>query len=147
MGGLCAHNTDADVDGAHIRTLLLTFFYRHMRPLLEAGYVYAAQPPLYRVRYNGNTYDAMSDAERDEIVAEKCNGNATQVQRFKGLGEMNPQQLWDTTMDPDERILKQITIEDAAAADKMFSVLMGDAVEPRKQFIKDHAPEAEWVDI
>ena len=147
MGGLCAHNTDADVDGAHIRTLLLTFFYRHMRPLLEAGYVYAAQPPLYRVRYNGNTYDAMSDEERDRIVAEKCNGNPTQVQRFKGLGEMNPQQLWDTTMDPNERILKQITIKDAAAADKMFSVLMGDAVEPRKQFIKDHAPEAEWVDI
>ncbi|WP_135363132.1 DNA topoisomerase (ATP-hydrolyzing) subunit B [Halosimplex halophilum] len=139
--------TDADVDGAHIRTLLLTFFYRHMRPLLEAGYVYAAQPPLYRVRYNGETYDAMSDEERDRIVSEKCNGNPTQVQRFKGLGEMNPQQLWDTTMDPDQRILKQITIEDAAAADKMFSVLMGDAVEPRKQFIKDHAPEAEWVDI
>jgi len=139
--------TDADVDGAHIRTLLLTFFYRHMRPLLEAGYVYAAQPPLYRVRYRGNTYDAMTDAERDRIVEEKCDGNPTQVQRFKGLGEMNPQQLWDTTMDPQQRILKQITIEDAAAADKMFSVLMGDAVEPRKQFIKDHAPEAEWVDI
>jgi DNA gyrase subunit B len=139
--------TDADVDGAHIRTLLLTFFYRHMRPLLEAGYVYAAQPPLYRVRYRGETYDAMSDAERDRIVEEKCDGNPTQVQRFKGLGEMNPQQLWDSTMDPGHRILKQITIEDAAAADKMFSVLMGDAVEPRKQFIKDHAPEAEWVDI
>ncbi|WP_436928832.1 DNA topoisomerase (ATP-hydrolyzing) subunit B [Halosimplex halobium] len=139
--------TDADVDGAHIRTLLLTFFYRHMRPLLEAGYIYAAQPPLYRIRYNGETYDAMSDEERDRIVAEKCDGNPSQVQRFKGLGEMNPQQLWDTTMDPDQRILKQITIEDAAAADKMFSVLMGDAVEPRKQFIKDHAPEAEWVDI
>jgi len=139
--------TDADVDGAHIRTLLLTFFYRHMRPLLEAGYVYAAQPPLYRIRYQGETYDAMSDAERDRIVEERCDGNPTQVQRFKGLGEMNPQQLWDSTMDPDQRILKQITIEDAAAADKMFSVLMGDAVEPRKQFIKDHAPEAEWVDI
>jgi len=139
--------TDADVDGAHIRTLLLTLFYRHMKPLLEAGYVYAAQPPLYRVRYKGETYDAMTEEERDRIVEEKCDGNPSQVQRFKGLGEMNPQQLWDTTMDPDQRILKQITIEDAAAADKMFSVLMGDAVEPRKEFIKEHSPEAEWVDI
>ncbi len=139
--------TDADVDGAHIRTLLLTFFYRHMRPLLEGGYVYATQPPLYRIRYRGETYDAMTDAERDEIVAEQCNGNPTQVQRFKGLGEMNPEQLWSTTMNPENRILKQITIEDAAAADRMFSVLMGDAVGPRKQFIKDHAPEAEWIDI
>ncbi|WP_159899435.1 DNA topoisomerase (ATP-hydrolyzing) subunit B [Salinirussus salinus] len=139
--------TDADVDGAHIRTLLLTLFYRHMRPLLEAGYVYAAQPPLYRIRYRGETYDAMTEAERDEIIAEKCNGNPDQVQRFKGLGEMNPQQLWDTTMNPETRYLKQVTVEDAAAADRMFSVLMGDAVEPRKEFIKEHSPEAEWVDI
>ena len=139
--------TDADVDGAHIRTLLLTFFYRHMRPLLENGHIYAARPPLYRIRYRGETYDAMTDAERDEIVAEKCDGNPTQVQRFKGLGEMNPQQLWDTTMNPENRFLKRITIDDAAAADKMFSVLMGDAVEPRKQFIKENSPEANWVDI
>ncbi len=138
---------DADVDGAHIRTLLLTLLYRHMQPLIDQGYVFATQPPLYRIKCGGETYDAMTEAEREEIVEERCNGSASQVQRFKGLGEMNPQQLWDTTMNPDRRILKRITIEDAAEADRLFSILMGDAVEPRREFIKQHAPEADWIDI
>ena len=139
--------TDADVDGAHIRTLLLTLLYRHMPELIEQGYVYAARPPLYRVRKGSETYDAMTEAERDRIVAEECNGSPDQIQRFKGLGEMNPDQLWETTMDPENRVLKPITLEDAAAADRMFSKLMGDAVEPRKQFITEHATDAGWVDI
>ncbi|MFB6253141.1 MAG: DNA topoisomerase (ATP-hydrolyzing) subunit B [Halobacteriaceae archaeon] len=139
--------SDADVDGAHIRTLLLTFFYRHMQPLLEQGYIYATRPPLYRIRYNGKTYDAMTEQERDELIREKCNGSATSVQRFKGLGEMNPEQLWETTMNPENRILKQYTVEDAASADRLFSVLMGEDVSPRKEFIKENATDADWVDI
>jgi DNA gyrase subunit B len=139
--------TDADVDGAHIRTLLLTLFYRYMRPLLERGHVYAAQPPLYRIRCGSETHDVMTEQEREEVVAEHCGGEADNVQRFKGLGEMTPQQLWETTMDPEGRILKRLTVEDASAADRMFDVLMGDKVAPRKQFIKENADEAEWVDI
>lgn len=138
---------DADVDGAHIRTLVLTFLYRYMRPLVEEGRIFAAQPPLYRIKYRGETYDVMSDEERDEIVEEVCNGNPTQVQRFKGLGEMNPEQLWETTMKPDNRHLTQITLGDAAKADKTFSTLMGDEVEPRKEFISTHADDANFVDI
>lgn len=139
--------TDADVDGAHIRTLLLTLFYRHMRPLLEEGCVYAAKPPLYRIRCNGKTYDAMDENEREEIIEEKCGGNPDNIQRFKGLGEMNPEQLWEATMKPENRELKQMTVEDSAKADKMFSILMGSQVQPRKEFIKDNANEADWVDI
>jgi len=139
--------TDADVDGAHIRTLLLTLFYRYMRPLLERGHVYAAQPPLYRIRCGSDTYDVMTEEQRHRVVDEKCGGEADNVQRFKGLGEMTPEQLWDTTMNPNNRVLKRITVEDASAADKMFDVLMGDKVAPRKQFIKENADEADWVDI
>lgn len=139
--------TDADVDGAHIRTLYLTFFYRYMRPLLEAGCIYAAQPPLYRIKYKGETYDAMSDAEKDELVEEKCDGNPDSISRFKGLGEMSPEQMWETTLNPENRELKQLTIEDVPRADEMFSTLMGSQVEPRKEFIKDNADEKNWVDI
>lgn len=139
--------TDADVDGAHIRTLLLTFFFRYMRPLIEEGHIYAAQPPLYRIRYRGETYDAMTEDDREQIIAEKCNGNPTQIQRFKGLGEMNPKQLWEATMNPENRILKRITIDDAAEADHIFSVLMGDDVKPRREFISNNAEDANFVDI
>ncbi len=138
---------DADVDGAHIRTLLLTLLYRHMRPLLEEGHVYAAQPPLYRIRGGGSTYDAMTEQERTRIVEEELGGKADNVQRFKGLGEMTPEQLWQTTMNPENRVLHRLTVEDAKEADRMFSVLMGEKVEPRKEFIKEHADEADWVDI
>lgn len=138
---------DADVDGSHITTLMLTFFYRYMRPILEEGMVYAAQPPLYRVKYRGKTHDVMTEKERDEVIEEVCNGNPTQVQRFKGLGEMNPEQLWETTMKPERRRLKKISIGEAAEADKIFSILMGDDVKPRKEFISERSNEANFVDI
>ena len=132
--------TDADVDGAHIRTLLLTFFFRYMRPLIENGYVYAAQPPLFRVKKGKEIYYTYSDKEQEKVLAQLADKpGKTEIQRYKGLGEMDAEQLWDTTMDFNTRTLIQITIDDASAADEIFTTLMGDKVPPRKKFIEDNA--------
>ena len=138
--------TDADVDGAHIRTLLLTFFYRHMNALINAGNVYIAQPPLYKVAKNKKTYYIYSDEKLEELFKEIGRDSAS-MQRYKGLGEMNPQQLWETTMDPKDRTLLQVSLEDAVEADKIFTILMGDHVEPRRNFIEQHAKEVANLDI
>ena len=138
--------TDADVDGSHITTLLLTFFYRHMVPLIENGYIYLAMPPLYRVSKGKSHQYVYSDAEKDKAVKEIGEEGVT-IQRYKGLGEMNPTQLWDTTMDPQQRIIKKITIEDVVKADKIFTILMGDEVEPRRKFIEDNARKAVNLDV
>ena len=140
---------DADVDGAHIRTLLLTFFFRFMRPLIEEGYVYSAVPPLYKLTRGKTTRVAFSDEERDQISAEMRGGNPNvkiDISRFKGLGEMNPHELWETTMDPEKRTLRRITLDDAVAADATFTVLMGEKVEPRKEFIEKNAKYAVNLD-
>ncbi|OWR32101.1 DNA topoisomerase (ATP-hydrolyzing) subunit B [Saccharibacillus sp. O23] len=139
--------TDADVDGAHIRTLLLTFFYRYMRQIIEAGYVYIAQPPLYKIERNKTVLYAGSEAERDEIIASFGEGAKVNVQRYKGLGEMNPGQLWETTMDPEARTMMQVSIGDAMIADSIFDTLMGDNVEPRRDFINEHARYVKNLDI
>lgn len=140
--------TDADVDGAHIRTLLLTFFFRYMRGLLDGGHVYIAQPPLYQVKKNKKEYYAYSDQELEKLLQEiGGKDNSTNIQRYKGLGEMNASQLWDTTMDPDKRILLKATIEDAIAADEIFTILMGDKVEPRREFIQKNAKKVSNLDI
>ncbi|MBW2976169.1 DNA topoisomerase (ATP-hydrolyzing) subunit B [Candidatus Woesearchaeota archaeon] len=138
--------TDADVDGSHIRTLLLTFFYRHMNPLIAAGNVYIAQPPLYKVSKNKKTRYIFSEEKLKQLFNEIGNENAS-VQRYKGLGEMNPQQLWETTMDPENRTLLQVSLEDAVEADKIFTILMGEQVEPRREFIQKHAKEVANLDI
>jgi len=142
--------TDADVDGAHIRTLLLTFFFRQMRGLIDQGYVYIAQPPLYRVQKGRTERYAYSDAERDQEISKLSNGKdgkGISIQRYKGLGEMNPDQLWRTTMDPDTRTILKVTVESATEADRIFSRLMGDEVEPRRQFIEQNARYVRNLDV
>ncbi|NME95201.1 DNA topoisomerase (ATP-hydrolyzing) subunit B [Clostridium cochlearium] len=140
--------TDADVDGAHIRTLLLTFFYRYMKELVENGHVYIAQPPLYKVSKNKKDYYVYTEKELEEILDEIGGiDNKTQIQRYKGLGEMNAEQLWDTTMNPDKRILLRATIEDAMAADEIFTILMGDKVDLRREFIQENAKTVQNLDV
>ena len=136
--------TDADVDGSHISTLILTFFFRYMRELVEKGYVYIATPPLYLVKKGSKSSYAWDDKQRDQLQFEYGGdtGQGVGIQRYKGLGEMNADQLWETTMNPDERILKQVTIDDSAEADRVFSMLMGDEVPPRKDFIERNAKYA-----
>ncbi len=136
--------TDADIDGAHIRTLLLTFLYRHATPLIESGFVYIAQPPLYRLKKGNTEVYLYSDRELEEKLKEMP---SAVIQRYKGLGEMNPGLLWSTTMNPETRIIKQVTIEDAVEAEMLFTTLMGDAVEPRRLFIQEHAAEVENLDV
>ncbi len=139
--------TDADVDGAHIRTLLLTFFYRFMRPLIEHGYIYIAQPPLYQIKQGKNVNYTYSDQELDELLSELPQNPKPVIQRYKGLGEMNPGQLWETTMNPDTRTLLQVQLEDAIEADEIFEILMGDQVEPRRDFIQENAEYVQNLDI
>lgn len=139
--------TDADVDGAHIRTLLLTFFYRYQRDMVDQGFVYIACPPLYKIERGRNHYYCYSDRERDQITSGFPENAKYEIQRFKGLGEMMPQQLWDTTMNPDSRTLKRVAIEDAAEADRVFTVLMGDRVAPRREFIETYGSKLNLADL
>jgi len=138
--------TDADVDGSHIRTLILTFFYRYMRELVEQGYIYIAQPPLYRLKKGNSEMYAYSDEEKDRLM-KRLGEQGVGIQRYKGLGEMNPEQLWGTTMDPEKRTLLQVTLEDAAEADHIFTMLMGDQVEPRRKFIEENAKYVKNLDV
>jgi DNA gyrase subunit B len=137
--------TDADVDGSHIRTLLLTFFFRYARPLVEKGYVYIAQPPLYKIEKGKRMEYCYNEAKKDALLVEF--GEKATIQRFKGLGEMMPEQLWQTTMNPETRTLKQVSVEDASEADHVFDLLMGEAVGPRREFIESHAHMVHNLDI
>jgi DNA gyrase subunit B len=139
--------TDADVDGAHIRTLLLTLFYRQMKELIDAGFVYIAQPPLYRLKKGKREVYAYNDEDRDRVLRDWGGGDGVYIQRYKGLGEMNPEQLWETTMDPELRTVLQVNIQDAIEADRMFSILMGDQVDPRREFIQENALAVKNLDV
>lgn len=139
--------TDADVDGAHIRTLLLTFFYRYMRPIIEAGYVYIAQPPLYKVQQGKRIEYVYNDRDLEKILKTLSNSPKPNIQRYKGLGEMNPEQLWETTMDPSKRTMLKVSLDDAIEADEVFEILMGDKVEPRRQFIEENAEYVKNLDV
>ncbi len=145
IGGICCHNTDADVDGAHIRTLLLTFFFRHMRPLIDAGYIYMAQPPLFKAVKGKRHAYAQNEEKLNEITKEF--GEPLEVKRFKGLGEMNAEELWETTMNPENRVLLKVSIDDAVEADKIFTILMGSEVEPRREFIEQNAKFVKNLDV
>jgi len=138
--------TDADVDGAHIRTLLLTFFFRYARAVIESGGLYIAQPPLYLVKKGTSRRYAYNDAELNKCLEEFGRDKST-IQRYKGLGEMNPDQLWETTMDPQKRTLMQVRLDDGVKADEIFTMLMGSEVDPRKMFIEKYANEVRWIDV
>jgi DNA gyrase subunit B len=139
--------TDADVDGSHIRTLLLTFFFRHMAELIEREHLFIAQPPLYRIRAGKEQHWIYSEGEKEKLLIRLKNRKGLEVQRYKGLGEMSPQQLWETTMNPDTRLMLTVTVEDGAKADKVFHTLMGSEVPPRKAFIQAHATSVRNLDI
>ena len=141
---------DADVDGSHIRTLLLTFFFRYMRPLIEAGYIYFAMPPLYKITLGKKVFYAYDEADKKRIIEENASGmdeSKIPIQRYKGLGEMNPEQLWETTMNPETRLISKIHLEDAEEADRVFSMLMGEDVEPRREFIEQNATYVANLDV
>jgi DNA gyrase subunit B len=139
--------TDADVDGSHIRTLLLTFFFRHMVPLVEHGHLFIAQPPLYQIAHGKARKYVFSDTEKDAYLKQVGNPKSATIQRYKGLGEMNPEQLWETTMNPATRTILRVDVEDALKADEIFDMLMGDAVPPRRSFIQSHAKYVKNLDI
>jgi DNA gyrase subunit B len=139
--------TDADVDGSHIRTLIMTLFFRHFREIIDNGHLYIAEPPLYRLKKGATEIYVNSDAAKDRLLAEMGGAKGVYVQRYKGLGEMNPEQLWETTMNPDSRTMTRVTIEDAAEADHIFTILMGDEVEPRRRFIEENAALVRLEDL